>query len=87
MTCRTIKQRKADPSGLTLAEVIRMADLLATSVETVLAAALADVQAARPGAYSVLVHFPVTFVCCSRPLRRNSMDALVKFGPKEAIRE
>jgi len=47
MTYRTIKQREADPSSLTLAEVIRVADLLAVPVETVLAAALADVQAAQ----------------------------------------
>lgn len=47
MTYRTIKQREADPSGLTLAEALRVADLLAVPVQTVLAAALADVEAAR----------------------------------------
>lgn len=50
MTYRTIKQREADPSGLTLAEVIRVADLLAVPVATVLAAALADVQGGQPEA-------------------------------------
>ena len=50
MTYRTIKQREADPSGLTLAEALRVADLLAVPVETVLTAALADVQTARPRA-------------------------------------
>ena len=44
MTYRTVKQREADPSGLTLAEALRVADLLAVPVQTVLAAALADVR-------------------------------------------
>lgn len=49
MTYRTIKQREADPSGLTVAEALRVADLLAVPVQQVLAAALADAQAARAG--------------------------------------
>lgn len=48
MTYRTIKQREADPSGLTVAEALRVADLLAVPVLAVLAAALADAQAAGP---------------------------------------
>ncbi|MDO7887793.1 hypothetical protein [Hymenobacter cheonanensis] len=47
MTYRTIKQREADPSGLTVAEALRVAELLAVPVQTVLDAALADAQAAR----------------------------------------
>ena len=46
MTYRTIKQREADPSGLTVAEALRVAELLAVPVQTVLDAALADAQAA-----------------------------------------
>ncbi|RSK45484.1 hypothetical protein [Hymenobacter rigui] len=42
MTYRTIKQREADPSSLTVAEALRVADLLTIPVQTVLAAALAD---------------------------------------------
>ena len=44
MTYRTIKQREADPSGLTVAEALRVAELLAVPVHTVLDAALADAQ-------------------------------------------
>ena len=46
MTYRTIKQRETDPSGLTVAEALRVAELLAVPVQTVLDAALADAQAA-----------------------------------------
>ena len=46
MPYRTIKQREADPSGLTVAEALRVAELLAVPVQTVLDAALADAQAA-----------------------------------------
>jgi hypothetical protein len=46
MTYRTIKQREADPSGLTVAEALRVAELLAVPVQVVLDAALADAQAA-----------------------------------------
>ncbi len=46
MTYRTIKQREADPSGLTVAEALRVAELLAVPVQTVLDAALADAQVA-----------------------------------------
>ena len=49
MTYRTIKQREADPSGLTVAEALRVAELLAVPVQTVLDAALADAQAAGTG--------------------------------------
>jgi hypothetical protein len=49
MTYRTIKQREADPSGLTVAEALRVAELLAVPVQTVLAAALADAQAVGAG--------------------------------------
>ena len=48
MTYRTIKQREADPSGLTVAEALRVADLLAVPVQTVLDAALADAKVAGP---------------------------------------
>ena len=54
MTYRTIKQREADPSGLTVAEALRVAELLAVPVQTVLAAALADAQAAQPDKSSAL---------------------------------
>lgn len=46
MTYRTIKQREADPSSLTLGEALRVAELLAVPVQVVLDAALADVQTA-----------------------------------------
>lgn len=49
MTYRTIKQREADPSSLTVAEALRVAELLAVPVQTVLDAALADTQAAGAG--------------------------------------
>lgn len=47
MTYRTIKQREVDPSSLTVAEALRVAELLAVPVQTVLDAALADAQAAQ----------------------------------------
>lgn len=49
MTYRTIKQREADPSGLTVGEALRVAELLAVPVQTVLDAALADAQLAGAG--------------------------------------
>lgn len=49
MTYRTIKQRETDPSGLTVGEALRVAELLALPVKTVLDAALADARAARHG--------------------------------------
>ncbi|TGE14990.1 hypothetical protein [Hymenobacter elongatus] len=45
MTYRTIKQREADPSTLTIAELLRVADLLNEPVQDVIAVVLAEVQA------------------------------------------
>ncbi|MBJ6111296.1 hypothetical protein JAO73_19910 [Hymenobacter sp. BT523] len=47
MTYRTIKQREADPSTLTIAELLRVANLLDEPVEDILAVVLSEVQAAR----------------------------------------
>ena len=49
MTYRTIKQREADPSGLTVAEALRVAEMLAVPVQAVLDATLADAQASGTG--------------------------------------
>ncbi|QKG55017.1 hypothetical protein [Hymenobacter sp. BRD67] len=45
MTYRTIKQREADPSTLTIAELLRVADLLNEPVQAIIAVVLAEVQA------------------------------------------
>ncbi|RSK38823.1 hypothetical protein [Hymenobacter perfusus] len=45
MTYRTIKQREAEPSTLTVAELLRVADLLDEPVQSVIAVVLAEVQA------------------------------------------
>ncbi|SFQ81477.1 hypothetical protein [Hymenobacter arizonensis] len=45
MTYRTIKQREADPSTLTVAELLRVADLLNEPVQNIIAVVLAEVQA------------------------------------------
>ncbi|GAC1602714.1 MAG: hypothetical protein NVS3B25_31140 [Hymenobacter sp.] len=45
MTYRTIKQREADPSTLTIAELLRVADLLNEPVQDIIAVVLAEVQA------------------------------------------
>jgi hypothetical protein len=45
MTYRTIKQREADPATLTIAELLRVADLLNQPVQDVIAVVLAEVQA------------------------------------------
>ncbi|GAA3944334.1 hypothetical protein [Hymenobacter algoricola] len=45
MTYRTIKQRETDPSTLTIAELLRVADLLNEPVQDVIAVVLAEVQA------------------------------------------
>jgi uncharacterized protein YifE (UPF0438 family) len=45
MTYRTIKQREADPSTLTIAELLRVADLLDEPVQDIVAVVLAEVQA------------------------------------------
>lgn len=52
MTYRTIKQREADPSTLTVAELLRVADLLDEPVQDIIAVVLAEVQAngAEPSA-------------------------------------
>ncbi|MBO0360451.1 hypothetical protein J0X19_20990 [Hymenobacter sp. BT186] len=47
MTYRTIKQREADPSTLTVAEMLRVADLLDEPVVDVFAVVLAEVQAVK----------------------------------------
>ncbi|MCR5890490.1 hypothetical protein LRS06_22435 [Hymenobacter sp. J193] len=44
MTYRTIKQREADPSTLTIAELLRVADLLNEPVQDIIAVVLAEVQ-------------------------------------------
>lgn len=51
MTYRTIKQREADPSTLTIAELLRVADLLNEPVQAIVAVVLAEVQSgvASPG--------------------------------------
>ncbi|UPL51310.1 MULTISPECIES: hypothetical protein [Hymenobacter] len=46
MTYRTIKQREADPSTLTIAELLRVADLLDEPVHDIIAVVLAEVQGA-----------------------------------------
>ncbi|MDU0372288.1 hypothetical protein ACFST9_13935 [Hymenobacter monticola] len=46
MTYRTIKQREADPSTLTIAEILRVADLLDEPIEALLAVIIAEVRAA-----------------------------------------
>ena len=49
MTYRTIKQREADPSTLTVAELLRVANLIDEPVEEVFAVVLSEVQrATRP---------------------------------------
>ena len=48
MTYRTIKQREADPSTLTIAELLRVADLLDEPVQDIIAVVLAEVKAALP---------------------------------------
>jgi hypothetical protein len=45
MTYRTIKQREADPSTITIAELLRVADLLNEPVQGVLAVVLAGANA------------------------------------------
>jgi transcriptional regulator with XRE-family HTH domain len=45
MTYRTIKQREADPSTLTIAELLRVADLLDEPVEKIFAVVLSELQA------------------------------------------
>lgn len=45
MTYRTIKQREADPSTLTIGELLRVADLLGEPVEDIVAVVLREVQA------------------------------------------
>lgn len=49
MTYRTIKQREADPSTLTIAELLRVADLLDEPVQDIIAVVLAEVQAGVQG--------------------------------------
>jgi uncharacterized protein YifE (UPF0438 family) len=49
MTYRTIKQREADPSTLTIAELLRVADLLNEPVQDIIAVVLAEVQAPAAG--------------------------------------
>ncbi|GAA4388822.1 hypothetical protein GCM10023186_35680 [Hymenobacter koreensis] len=44
MTYRTIKQREADPSTLTVAEMLRVAELLGEPIEKVVAVVIAEVQ-------------------------------------------
>ncbi|SNC77556.1 hypothetical protein SAMN06265337_4146 [Hymenobacter gelipurpurascens] len=46
MTYRTIKLREADPSTLTIAELLRVADLLDEPVQDIIAVVLAEVQGA-----------------------------------------
>lgn len=46
MTYRTIKQREADPATLTIAELLRVADLLDQPVQDIITVVLAEVQAA-----------------------------------------
>ncbi|WP_171025854.1 hypothetical protein [Hymenobacter jeollabukensis] len=48
MTYRTIKQREADPSTLTVAELLRVADLLNITAEDVLAVVLDELKANQP---------------------------------------
>lgn len=49
MTYRTIKQREADPSTLTIAELLRVADLLNEPMQDIIGVVLAEVQAgSRP---------------------------------------
>ncbi|WP_170865322.1 hypothetical protein [Hymenobacter psychrotolerans] len=44
MTYRTIKQREADPSTLTIAELLRVAELLDEPIDKVVAVVIAEVQ-------------------------------------------
>ncbi|OWP62247.1 hypothetical protein CDA63_15200 [Hymenobacter amundsenii] len=47
MSYRTIKQREANPSSLTIGELLRVADLLNEPAQDIMAVVLAEVQASN----------------------------------------